>query len=117
MFFFGEANNDIAEMMIKDRGELGGPGFPLTPESHWSMRQWQAAMIYASSTLRQAFYDDQPIELLESLCEAYEKYLAGFCQHTDVVHRAMEMEIHQFPWENEEAKIRQRAIARTASEK
>lgn len=117
MFFFGDTGSGIAEMMIKERSDFGGPGFPRGPREYWGMRDYQAAMIYASSTLRQAFYDNQPEELLQSLCDLYEEYLAEFAKYSDVVHRAMELGLHQFPWENEEAKIRQRSIAKGALEK
>jgi hypothetical protein len=117
MFFFGEADSGISEMMIKERGDMSGPGFPVAPRKYWGMRQYQAAMIYASSTLRQAYYDNQPEELLHSLCDAYEEYLTEFCKYSDVVYRAMELNLHQFPWNNDERKARQRGIAKAALEK
>lgn len=109
MFYFGDPAA-TAELMIQESVRSDGPGWPVTPLEYWSIKDSQAAMIYASSTLRRAVYETDDHEILKALCTTYEKYLDEFTQVDDVVYRAMKINEHQFPWRQPDAMARQKAI-------
>ena len=116
MFFFGDASA-TAEMMIQDCAKIAGPGWPEKDRQFWSTRDLQSCLIYCSSTLRRAVADGQEESLLQAICDVYEKYLAEFSAHDDVIHRAITMNLHDFPWKDPGAVGRQTAIARDAQTK
>lgn len=113
MFFFGEAT-DSAQMIVEERSRHDGPGWPVIARRHWGMRDTQSALIYSSSALRNAVYEEQPEELLNSLADIYEEHLAAFCAYSDVIARAMDLGLHRYPWDNVSRKIRQNQIVQQA---
>lgn len=115
MFFFGDAA-DSAQMIIEERANYsgGGPGWPAVRRENWNMRDYQKALIYSSSALRDAVYEDQPEELLNSLADLYEEYLTAFCEYSDVIRRAMDLGVHQYPWHNPDRIAKQQSIVANA---
>lgn len=108
MFVFGEPT-DVAEMLLIEVAGLSGPGLP-DKSKEWGYEEWRQQLIYTSAALRRAASKGMETGILEALCEHYEEALVGFCRHDDVVMRAMDNGMHVFPWNDSDAKQRQKML-------
>lgn len=110
MYFFGDTSNN-AQLLVEDIASWSGPGLPA--ETEWKkmgMEDTRSVMIYRSAALRDAVMEGQDQEIIDELCDMYEEALDAFCRHSNVLHRAVRLGAHHFPYPEQEAISRQRAI-------
>lgn len=110
MYFFGD-NSLNAQILIDDIASWSGPGLPLEADfSEMNEEKTRTCLIYRSAALRDAVQGDMDQEVIDKLCEMYEEALAAFCKHSDIIHRALRLGAHIYPYPEENAVRRQKQI-------
>jgi hypothetical protein len=109
MFVFGEPK-DVAKLMAVEQASYSGPGLP-DPAEEWGYEEWRTQLIYTASVLRRAASQGMDEDIVMACCQEYEDALVRFCTYDDVILRAMDNGMHNYPWHDPGAMARQHALA------